>query len=91
LVDILVYSVYNKHMNTQKLNNLIQWTGTLFILVMYVLMSYFPQLHPWNIVMGLLGGCAYFAWTIRVKNYPQMVVNVVAITLCLGGLYKHFG
>jgi hypothetical protein len=78
-------------MNTQKLNELIQWTGTAFILVMYVLMSYFPQLHPWNIVMGLLGGICYFAWTIRVKNYPQMVINVVAVTLCLGGLLRHFG
>ena len=91
LVDILSVSVYNVHMNTQKLNDIIQWTGTLFILVMYVLMSYFPQLHPWNIIMGFLGGVCYFAWTVRVKNYPQMVINVVAMTLCLGGLFRHFG
>ena len=72
-------------------NDIIQWVGTAFILVMYVLMSYFPQLHPWNILMGLLGGIAYFTWTVRVRNYPQMVINAVAITLCLGGLLKHFG
>ena len=74
-----------------KTNDIIQWVGTAFILVMYVLMSFFPQLHPWNVICGLLGGLAYFAWTVRVKNYPQMVVNVVAVTLCLGGLFKHFG
>lgn len=74
-----------------KTNDIIQWVGTAFILAMYVLMSYFPQLHPWNILMGLLGGIAYFTWTLRVKNYPQMVINAVAITLCLGGLLKHFG
>ena len=74
-----------------KTNDIIQWVGTAFILAMYVLMSYFPQLHPWNILMGLLGGIAYFTWTVRVKNYPQMVINAVAITLCLGGLLKHFG
>jgi hypothetical protein len=74
-----------------KINDTIQWVGTAFILVMYVLMSYFPQLHPWNVVFGLLGGISYFIWTLRVKNYPQMVINVVAITLCFGGLLKHFG
>lgn len=73
------------------INDIIQWVGTAFILVMYLLMNYFPQLHPWNILMGLLGGTAYFIWTVRVKNYPQMVINAVAITLCLGGLLKHFG
>lgn len=74
-----------------KLNDLIQWTGTVFILVMYVVMSYFPELHPWNIIMGLLGGLCYFVWTVRVRNYPQMLINVVAIALCAGGLIRHFG
>ena len=74
-----------------KTNDVIQWLGTAFILVMYVIMSYFPQLHPWNVLMGLLGGLCYFIWTVRVKNYPQMVINAVAITLCLGGLFKYFG
>ncbi len=73
-----------------KLNEIIQWAGTGFILAMYVIMSYFPQLHPWNIVFGLLGGVCFFVWTVRVKNYPQMVINAVAVTLCLGGLFKHF-
>jgi len=74
-----------------KTNEIIQWAGTGFILAMYVIMSYFPQLHPWNIVFGLLGGVCFFVWTVRVKNYPQMVINAVAVTLCLGGLFKHFG
>lgn len=72
-------------------DEIIQWIGTVFILVMYVLMSYFPNLHPWNVVAGFFGGLAYFTWTVRVKNYPQMVINAVAITLCAGGLFKHFG
>lgn len=74
-----------------KANEIIQWLGTANILAMYVIMSYFPQLHPWNIVFGLLGGLCFFAWTVRVKNYPQMVINAVAVTLCLGGLLKHIG
>ena len=73
-----------------KLNDVIQWTGTAFILAMYVIMSYYPQLHPYNIMMGLLGGLCYFTWTVRVKNYPQMLINAVAIVLCVGGLVKHY-
>jgi len=74
-----------------KANNIIQWTGTVFVLLMYLVMNYFPELTPWNIVFGLLGALAYFTWTLRVRNYPQMLINVVAIALCSGGLIKHFG
>jgi hypothetical protein len=74
-----------------KFNEVLQWTGTLFILNMYVLMSYFPQLHPWNIVCGLMGGLCYLTWTIRVANKPQMIVNIVAIVVCVGGLIKYIG
>jgi hypothetical protein len=73
------------------LNNMLQWAGTACLLTMYVLMSFFPQLHPWNIVCGLLGGVLYFIWTIRVANKPQMIVNVVAIALCIVGLFKAWG
>jgi hypothetical protein len=70
------------------INNILQWTGTVALLVMYVLMSFFPTLHPWNIVAGVLGGACYLAWTIRVNNRPQLIVNAVAITIGLAGLLK---
>lgn len=72
-------------------NDMIQWVGTLFVLLMYTVMNFFPEFTPWNIVFGLLGALSYFAWTVRVKNYPQMLINVVAIALCTGGLIRHFG
>lgn len=76
-------------MLTQRnIDNTLQWTGTVCLLTMYVLMSFFPQLHPWNIVAGVLGGVCYLAWTIRVKNRPQLIVNAVAITIGLAGLLK---
>jgi hypothetical protein len=76
-------------MNTQKLNDAIQWTGTLFVLIMYYLMNLRPELAPYNLIAGLCGSIAYFAWTIRVRNYPQMVINIVAMTLCVAGLYNY--
>jgi len=74
-----------------KTNETIQWLGTANILAMYVIMSYFPELHPWNIVFGLLGGVCFFVWTVRVNNRPQMLINAVAILVCCGGLFRYFG
>ena len=73
------------------LNCILQWAGTVCLLTMYVLMSFFPQLHPYNILCGVLGGLLYLAWTIRVRNTPQLIVNAVAITIGLAGLYKAWG
>ena len=72
------------------LNNVLQWTGTVFILLMYVLMNFFRELQL-DALAGLLGGLCYFAWTVRVANKPQMIVNVVAITVCAVGLFKVYG
>lgn len=78
-------------MTIQQIDNLLQWAGTLCLLTMYVLMSFFPHLHPWNIVAGVLGGACYLAWTVRVANKPQMIVNGVAIAIGLAGLLKAWG
>jgi hypothetical protein len=71
-----------------KLNDALQWAGTACLLTMYILMSFYPHLHPWNIVAGLCGGACYLAWTIRVANKPQMIVNAVAIAIGTAGLFR---
>jgi hypothetical protein len=70
------------------LNETLQWAGTACLLTMYVLMSFFPHLHPWNIVAGICGGACYLAWCIRVQNKPQMIVNGVALAIGAAGLFK---
>ena len=72
------------------INSALQWAGTCFILGMYVLMNFFRDLQL-DALAGLLGGLCYFAWTVRVANKPQMIVNVVAITVCSVGLFKVYG
>jgi hypothetical protein len=74
-----------------KLNEIIQWTGTVFILVMYAVMNIIPQHIVLIQLFGLLGAVSFFVWTVRVKNYPQMTINAVAMTLCVVGLIRHFG
>jgi hypothetical protein len=71
-------------------DDLLQWTGTVCILTMYVLMNFFRELGL-DPVFGLLGGLCYAAWAYRVANKPQLLVNVVAISVCVVGLFKAFG
>jgi len=73
------------------LNNTLQWLGTLALIAMYVVMSYFPELHPLNIALGLAGGLCYFAWSCRLQNRPQQMVNAAGILVCVGGLIRYFG
>jgi hypothetical protein len=73
-----------------KLNEVLQWTGTTCILVMYVLMNFFRELKL-DPLFGLLGGLCYVIWAYRVANKPQMLVNVVAIAVCVVGLYRVWG
>jgi hypothetical protein len=55
---------------------------------MYVIMSFFPELHPWNIVAGCFGGLFYLAWSARTANRPQMIVNAAGIIVCCAGLVR---
>lgn len=73
-----------------KTNDMLQWAGTTCILIMYVLMNFFRELGL-DPVFGLLGGMCYATWAWRVANRPQMLVNVVAITVCVLGLFKVMG
>ena len=73
------------------INTFLQWLGTACLISMYVVMSYFPELHPVNIMLGLAGGLCYFTWSLRVKNRPQQIVNLAGILVCVGGLIRYFG
>jgi len=69
-----------------RINDILQWTGAVFVIIGHVLNSIGPSVYPYNIVAFTLGTIMFLTWTIRVKNNPQLVVNVVAIVTCLIGL-----
>ena len=70
------------------LNQAIQWVGTIFVLLMYAAMNLLPDQQQLVQLCGLAGAFSYFIWTVRVRNWPQMTINVVAMTLCVVGLLK---
>ena len=71
-----------------KFNDIIQWIGAVTLIAGHSLNAAGPQFHPWNIVAFAVGTLAFFIWTIRVRNVPQMTVNAVSITICVVGLFK---
>ncbi len=73
------------------LNNALQWAGTACFLTMYTVMSFFSEYHTLQLIAGCLGGLLFLAWSIRVANKQQMIVNVAGVTITLIGLYKIFG
>ena len=71
------------------LNSALQWAGTACLLTMYVLMSFYPNLYPANLVAGMCGGLLYFVWSYRVRNKAQVLVNLAGILVCVAGLIRY--
>jgi hypothetical protein len=68
----------------------LQWFGAASFIGAQVITSLFPLLYPYNIILFTLGTLAFLAWGFLVKNRPQIVVNIVGLVICVGGLYKAF-
>ena len=74
-----------------RLNEVLQWAGTVCFLVMYTVMSFFKDYHTVQLIAGCLGGALFLVWSIRVANKQQMIVNVTGVAITLVGLYKALG
>ena len=70
-------------------NSILQWAGTACLLTMYIIMSFYPEAYPWNLVAGCAGGLFYLTWSARVRNRPQVLVNLAGMTVTLAGLIKY--
>ena len=75
----------------KNVNETLQWTGALFIIAGHSLNAMGPEAYPWNILAFFLGTVAFFTWTVRVANKPQMLTNVVTLALGAMGLIKAIG
>jgi hypothetical protein len=71
-----------------KTNEAIQWVGTAFILTMYVISNFYQgeQYNDLRNAVALIGALCFFVWSYRVANKQQMIINGVAIALCVVGL-----
>ena len=74
-----------------KINEILQWSGAVFIIAGHSLNAVGPAAYPYNILAFFLGTILFMAWSIRVANKPQLLVNIVALAIGLTGLAKAFG
>ena len=75
----------------QNINEILQWTGAVFIIAGHSLNAVGPAAYPWNILAFFVGTIAFLLWSIRVANRPQMLVNIVAISISGFGMFRAIG
>ena len=90
MVDSKWPKCYNHNMKLE-INEILQWTGAVFIIAGHSLNAVGPSAYPYNILAFFLGTILFMAWSIRVANKPQLLVNIVALAIGLTGLVKAFG
>jgi hypothetical protein len=74
-----------------EINEVLQWTGAVFIIAGHSLNAMGPAVYPYNIIAFFLGTILFMSWSVRVANKPQLLVNIVALLIGLTGLAKAFG
>jgi hypothetical protein len=74
-----------------EINEILQWTGAVFIIAGHSLNAMGPAVYPYNIIAFFLGTILFMSWSVRVANKPQLLVNIVALAIGLTGLAKAFG
>jgi len=78
-------------MTQAQIDNALQWVGAVAIIAGHVLNAVGVSAYPYNICAFFVGTVMFLWWTVRVANKPQMLVNVVAMALCIVGLFKAWG
>jgi hypothetical protein len=68
----------------------VQWVGAASITAMHVLNAIGPDTYPYNMISASIGTVCFMLWSYNVKNRPQSIVNIVALIVCVFGLYKAF-
>jgi hypothetical protein len=69
-------------------NEIIQWIGAVAIIAGHTLNAVGPAAYPYNIYAFAVGTIAFLVWSYRVGNTPQLVVNLVALSLGIAGIYN---
>ena len=72
-------------------NEVLQWTGAVFIIAMHAGNAIGPSAYPYTLVAAFMGTVCFMLWSLRVANKPQLLVNVVAMSILTAGLFKAFG
>lgn len=70
----------------RQVDAILQWSGTVFILLGHALNGVGPQTWPWNTFCFFLGTISFLIWAVRVKINAQIVVNAASLMLTGAGV-----
>ena len=75
-------------MTQTQIDNTLQWTGAVAIVLGHAFNAMGPAMYPWNIIVFAIGTVMFLLWALRVGNRPQLMVNVVSLAIGILGLVK---
>ena len=75
-------------MTQTQIDNTLQWTGAVAIVLGHAFNAMGPAMYPWNIIVFAIGTVLFMLWALRVGNRPQLMVNVVSLAIGILGLVK---
>jgi len=75
-------------MTQTQIDNTLQWTGAVAIVLGHAFNAMGPAMYPWNIIVFAIGTVMFMLWALRVGNRPQLMVNVVSLAIGILGLVK---
>jgi hypothetical protein len=88
LIDSVSERCYNNDMTYKNIDNILQWTGAVAIVLGHAFNAMGPVMYPWNIIVFAIGTVMFMLWALRVGNRPQLMVNVVSLAIGILGLVK---
>lgn len=71
-------------------NDVLQWVGAPLVIAGHTLNAIGPSVYPWNIIVFFFGTACFLTWSIRTKNKPQTLVNLISLSIGSFGIYNAF-
>jgi hypothetical protein len=75
-------------MTYKNIDEILQWTGAVAIVLGHAFNALGPVMYPWNIIVFAIGTVMFLIWALRVGNRPQLMVNVISLAIGMLGLVK---
>jgi len=72
------------------MNGILQWIGAAFIITGHILNAIGTSVYPWNIISFVIGTIFFLIWALRIRNLPQIAVNMFAMIIGIIGIFNSF-
>ena len=75
-------------MTQTQIDEIIQWVGAVAIILGHICNAVGPRAYPLNVFAFAVGTAMFLWWSLRVRNRPQLTVNVIVSVIGLAGIWR---